>query len=98
MALTHDQIKYLRSCGRAVKPAVILGKEGLSEAVVARANEVLEAHELVKCSLLDNSGLGPHEVADELAARTSSEVVQVIGHKVLLYRETQRKGAKKILG
>lgn len=98
MALDIQQVKTLRTMGRQLKPTVILGKEGLTQAVVARTNEVLEAHELVKVSLLDTTELSTQEVADQLAARTYSEVVQVIGHKVLLYRETKRKGAKKIFG
>ncbi len=98
MPLTIDQIKLLRTMARDLKPTVMIGKDGMSEKVVARADEVLEAHELVKCSLLDSNGLDPHEAAESLARSTYSEVVQVIGHKFVLYRETKRKGAKKILG
>lgn len=98
MTLNIQQIKMLRTMGRQLKPTVIVGKEGMTQSVAERTNEVLEAHELVKVSLLDTSELTPGEVADQLAARTHSEIVQVIGHKVVLYRETKRKGAKKILG
>jgi RNA-binding protein len=98
MPLKLEQIKMLRTLARDIKPTVTIGKDGLSEAVVARTDEVLEAHELVKCSLLDTSGIDAHEAAEQLARSTYSEVVQVIGHRFVLYRETKRKNAKKILG
>ena len=56
----------------------------------------LEKHELVKCSVLDGSSLSAREAAEELAERCHAEVVQVIGRKFSLYRESSRKDIEKI--
>ena len=77
-------------------PVITVGKQGVAPAVVDQANAALEAHELIKCSALENSGLSAREAADQLAELTGSEVVQVIGRRFSLYRETSREGVEKI--
>ncbi len=74
---------------------VSIGKAGV-EAVVASTEEDLEAHELVKCTVQGTSGLDTREAADALAELTGATVVQVIGHKFSIYRETSRKDVEKI--
>ena len=63
---------------------------------IEQTNAYLEKHELVKCSVLDGSSLSAREAAEELAERCHAEVVQVIGRKFSLYRETSRKDVEKI--
>ena len=63
-----------------------IGKEGLSEAFVAAVAQALADHELIKVKLLENAALDRHAAADELAAKTGSEVAQVLGNTILLYR------------
>ena len=96
MALTGRQVRQLRSLAHHLNPVIIIGKADVTEGTVEQANESLEAHELVKCSVLDTSTLSAREAADELASRCHAEVVQVIGRKFSLYRESNREGIKKI--
>ncbi len=96
MALTGRQIRQLRSLAHHLEPVITVGKAGVAPAVVDQANAALEAHELIKCSALENSGLSAREAADQLSERTHSEVVQVIGRRFSLYRETSRDDVEKI--
>ena len=89
MKLTGSQIRQLRSMCNQLKPTVSIGKAGV-EAVVASTEEDLEAHELVKCTVQGTSGLDTREAADALAELTGATVVQVIGHKFSIYRETSK--------
>lgn len=96
MALAGRQIRQLRSMAHHLDPIVTVGKQGVAPAVVDQTNDVLETRELIKCSVLDSSGLSVREVADQLASRTHSEVVQVIGRRFSLYRESSRDDIEKI--
>ncbi|MCC6099284.1 MAG: YhbY family RNA-binding protein [Olsenella sp.] len=95
MELTGNQIRQLRSLCNSLKPTVTIGRAGV-EAVVEAADASLEAHELVKCSVQNNSGLDARDAAIALSRLTHSEVVQVIGHRFSLYRETSRDDVEKI--
>lgn len=97
MALTSKQRKQLRSMAHALDPVLIIGKDNVNAGVISQADEALEAHELIKCSVLDTSELSAREAADELVKATRAECVQVIGRKFSLYRETHRKDVKKIV-
>ena len=96
MALAGRQIRQLRSLAHNLDPVVIVGKSNVTESTVELASEYLEKHELIKCSVLDTSALSTREAADELAEHLGAEVVQVIGRKFTLYRETSREGVEKI--
>ncbi len=96
MALTGRQIRQLRSLAHHLNPVIIIGKADITEGTVEQANECLEAHELIKCSVLDSSSLSAQEAAHELAERCHAEVVQVIGRKFSMYRETSRDNVQKI--
>lgn len=96
MALAGRQIRQLRSLAHNLDPVVIVGKSNVTESTVEQASEYLEKHELIKCSVLDTSVLSAREAAEELAERLGAEVVQVIGRKFTLYRETSREGVEKI--
>jgi RNA-binding protein len=65
---------------------VQLGKEGISDTVVNAVDEALVTHELVKVRVGQNAPEDRHEAAEALAERTRSEVVQVLGNTILLYR------------
>ena len=96
MALTGAQVKQLRSMAHHLNPAIIIGKSDINEGTVEQTVAYLEKHELVKCSVLDGSSLSAREAAEELAERCHAEVVQVIGRKFSLYRESSRKDIEKI--
>jgi RNA-binding protein len=69
-----------------MKPIVHLGKGGIDDGLVAAVDQALTDHELVKIKIGENAEVDRHAVADDLAARTNSELAQVIGNIVLLYR------------
>jgi RNA-binding protein len=86
MALTGKQRRYLRGLGHGLEAVVHVGKDGVSDAVTAALGQALDTHELVKVKLGQNTPEDRHSAADELAARTHSELVQVLGKAILLYR------------
>lgn len=84
--LTGKQRRHLRALGHDLKPVVQVGKGGIDDGLVKAIDQALADHELVKIKVGDGAGLDRHEAADELAAQTRSEVAQVLGNIVLLYR------------
>ena len=94
--MTSKQRSNLKSIAATLKPIAQVGKEGVSDNLLKGLSDALEAHELIKCSVLDSSSLDVREAAEALAERCHAEVVQVIGRKFALYRETSREGVQKI--
>lgn len=84
--LKGKQKAYLRGLLNTQTPIFQIGKEGLSENLLRQLDEVLEARELIKISVLQNQTAAPEELAASIAAHTGAEVVQVIGSKIGLYR------------
>jgi RNA-binding protein len=92
--LTSKQRAQLRGLANSIDTILIVGKDGVGENLVKQANDALEARELIKGKVLENSLLSAREAAEALAPVTRSEVVQVIGTKFVLYRPTHRKDKK----
>jgi RNA-binding protein len=84
--LTGKQRHHLRGLAHALAPIVQVGKGGIDDGVVAAVDRALTDHELIKIKVGDGAGVDRHEAADEIAAQTRSEVAQVIGNVVVLYR------------
>ena len=84
----------LRGLANGIDTIVHIGKDGIGENLTRQANDALEARELIKCRVLENSMLTSREAAEELARATRSEVVQVIGTKFVLYRPSHNKEKK----
>ena len=84
--LTGKQRRFLRSLGHSLNPIVLVGKGGIDDGLVAALDRALADHELVKIKIGDNAELERAGAADELAKRTQSEVAQILGNTVLLYR------------
>ena len=95
MELTSKQRAQLRGIANGIDTILIVGKDGIGENLVKQANDALEAREIIKGRVLENSLLSPREAAEALAPLTRSEVVQVIGSKFVLYRETHSKPKEK---
>ena len=96
MELTSKQRAQLRGLANTIDTIVQVGKDGITENVIAQVNEALEARELIKGRVLDNNiEYDARLAAEELAAATRSQVVQVIGSKFVLYRETHSKPKEK---
>lgn len=84
--LNGKQRAYLRSIANTIDTILIIGKGGITEQVVKQADDALTAREIIKGRVLENSELNSRQVADQLSEVTSSDVVQVIGSKFVLYR------------
>ena len=95
MDLTSKQRARLRGLANDMDTIVHIGKDGVGGNLIKQADDALEARELIKGKVLENSPLSPREGAEELARATRSEVVQVIGSKFVLYRETHSKPKDK---
>ena len=95
MDLTSKQRAQLRALANDLDTIVHVGKDGVGENLVKQADDALEARELIKGKVLENSPLSPREGAEELARATRSQVVQVIGTKFVLYRETHSRPKEK---
>ena len=94
MELTSKQRAQLRSLATNLDTIVHVGKDGIGDNLVKQVNDALEARELIKGRVLENSLLSPREAAQQLAPLTRSEVVQVIGTKFVLYRPSHKKEKK----
>lgn len=84
--LTSKQRAYLRGLANSIDTIVYVGKGGMTEQIIKQADDALTAREIIKCKCLENSPLSSREAADLVAEGTSSDVVQVIGSKFVLYR------------
>ena len=94
--MTSKQRAYLRSLSNKLEPILHAGKGGISDAMLRQADDALTARELIKGRVLDNNiEYDARLAAQELAAATRSEVVQVIGTKFVLYRESHSKPKEK---
>ncbi len=95
MELNSRQRAQLRGLANSIDTIIHIGKDGIGENLIKQANDALEARELIKGKVLENSMLTAREGAEELAQATRSQVVQVIGTKFVLYRETHSKEKDK---
>jgi RNA-binding protein len=84
--LTGAQRKHLRGLAHHLKPVVQVGRNGLTDPVVQSIGEALADHELIKVRLADPQGQ-KRELAAEIAARTASVWVGLVGNVVTLYRQ-----------
>jgi RNA-binding protein len=85
--LTSRQRAYLRSLAMTMDATIQIGRTGLTPEVTASVDEALAARELVKVNVQKNDPEDLRETATTLAARTRSQLVQVIGRKIVLYRQ-----------
>lgn len=92
--LTSKQRAYLKSLAIELDPIILLGKASLTTENEKNVDEALAKRELVKVGVLKNCDDDPREIAETLAEHTRSEVVQVIGKKIVLYRQGKDKNRK----
>lgn len=97
--MTGKERAAFRAKANGLEPLFHIGKGGMNEGIIAQTDDALRARELIKVKvLLDSSPITPREAADELAAATGAEVIQVIGGVIVLYRESpelKEKAAQK---
>jgi RNA-binding protein len=84
--LTGKQRRHLRALGHALEPVVQIGKQGLTETVIAAVDEALSRHELIKVRIGTECPEGREEVADRIGPAVKGEVAQILGRTLLIYR------------
>lgn len=94
--MTTKQRAYLKGLAMNLDPIFQIGKSSLTPELTQAVLEALEARELIKISVLKNCLDDSRDLAQTLAERTHSEVVQVIGKKIVLYKESKAEKKKKI--
>lgn len=89
--MTSKQRAYLRSLAVNIDTILMVGKSGMSPEIIKQADDALNKRELIKGKVLvETSPISPREAAENIADKTSSEVVQVIGSKFTLYRRNPK--------
>ena len=89
--LSSKQRAYLRSLATNYDTIYQFGKGGVSDELVEGLSSALEARELIKIKVLENSGYTAREAAEEIAPLICAEVVAVIGTKIVFYRQSEKK-------
>ncbi len=95
--MTTKQRAYLKSLAMTMVPIFQIGKSSMTPGLTQAITEALDARELIKISVLKNCANDPCELAELVAERTRSQVVQVIGKKIVLYKEGKDNKKKIIL-
>lgn len=90
MELNAKQRAALRAMANTLPVVLTVGKEGVTDATVKEAYDVLQARELIKCSVQQNAPLTAREASEALCARTGASPVQTIGSKFTLYRKNDK--------
>ena len=93
--MTSKQRAYLKSLASTMEPVFQIGKSSLTPEITEAVSEAFRTRELLKVAVLKNCADEPAAIASMLAERTHSQVVQVIGKKIVLYKES--KDNKKII-
>ncbi|HIW34963.1 MAG TPA: ribosome assembly RNA-binding protein YhbY [Candidatus Paenibacillus intestinavium] len=86
--LTGKQKRHLRSLAHHLTPIFQIGKGGTNENLVRHIEEAIEKRELIKISVLNNCDDDAKEIGQEISAASGTELVQVIGKTIVLYKES----------
>ncbi len=89
--ITSKQRAYLRSLANPIPTIMQIGKGGLTENLLKTVSDALEARELIKLHVLENSGEDAYDLLQNLAAELGAEPVAVVGRKIVLYRASEKK-------
>lgn len=88
--ITSKQRAYLRGLSNNYDTIFQVGKGGITENMTEQIGNALEARELIKLRVLDNSDYGPREAAEFIAEKVGADVVSVVGSRFVLYRESEK--------
>ena len=91
LELTSKQRAHLKSLASTLKPIFQIGKSSLTPEITEAIGEAFHNSELIKVAVLKNCMDDPRQIAEALASRTHSTVVQVIGKKIVLYKPDKDK-------
>ena len=89
--MTSKQRAYLKGLAMTMDPIINVGKSSVTPELITSVDEAIEKRELIKISVLKNCLDDPKIIAQTIAERTKSQVVQVIGKKIVLYRMNKKK-------
>ena len=89
--LSSKQRATLRSMANGIDTIMQIGKDGVTENLITTVSDALEAREMIKLKVLDNSAETPRSAAEALAEATGADVVCTVGTKLVLYRESKKK-------
>ncbi len=89
--LTSKQRAKLRAMAQSLDTIFQIGKGGISEETCNQISNALEARELIKARVLDNSGYTAKEAANEIAENIGADVVSCVGTRFVLYRRSEKK-------
>lgn len=89
--ITSKQRAYLRSLANNIDPIFQIGKNGIEETFIKQVEDALEARELIKIKVLENSGLETREASNIICEKVGCEGVQAIGSKLVLYKQSAKK-------
>lgn len=95
--MTSKQRAYLKSCASTYDSIFQVGKGSITPEIIEAISEALAARELIKLSVLKNCADEPKDIAEIIAERTHSTVVQVIGRKIVLFKQHPQKEKQKIV-
>ncbi len=96
--MTSKERAYLKGIAMNMDPILHIGKSTVTPEITQAVHEALEARELIKINVLKNCFDDPRSIAERLAERTNSQVVQVIGRRIVLYKQAKEPGKRKYLG
>ncbi|NQZ83391.1 MAG: ribosome assembly RNA-binding protein YhbY [Colwellia sp.] len=91
MNLNKKQIQYLKGLAHALKPVVLLGNNGLTEAVVAEIDYALGHHELIKIKIPTDDRETKGLIVEAICRETNATKIQLIGKTVIIYRQSEEK-------
>lgn len=86
--ITTKQRAYLRGLANKIPALYQVGKGGVNENFIKMIDDTLEKNELIKVTVLENSGCTPREICGEVVSAVGAEPVQVIGNKFVIYRRS----------
>lgn len=95
--MTSKQRSYLKGLAMTMDPIFQIGKSSVTPELTSAIAEALEARELIKINVLKNCLDDGRSIAEVLAERTHSQVVQVIGKKIVLYKPAKDENKRKII-
>lgn len=93
---TSKERSHLRSIAQTLQPIGQVGKGGISENMINSFSEALEARELIKLSVLNNTEESAKDIAIQLESALNAQIVEVIGKKIVLYRRSSRKDIEHV--
>lgn len=89
--ISSKQRSYLRGLANNIQPIFQVGKNGIDEAFIKQVEDALEARELIKIKVLNNSMYTAKQASDEICEKAGCEGVQAIGSILVLYKKSKNK-------